>query len=145
MPGTNPVSHETVTLLPDFSRAQRAWEQELAVRLPLRRAPYILATLALSQRGGDRNPFEEKTNALNALINADNDGTLQPPLSGQLRNEMQVWQNTYNDRIANPEHRLPYRPLEFLLAWAVDHGSQPDQVVEKPSFKSGSVPLKGLM
>jgi hypothetical protein len=146
MAEVNPSLETTVSLEPDFSGAQQMWEEELKVRLPIGRAPYILARLALSHRAGDHlRPFQEKINAFQALAQADEEQTLQPPLPPQLRDEMQVWQNTYNDKIANPEHRLPYRPLELLLAWAVDHGSAPHRQVEKPTLKSGNVKMRGFM
>lgn len=108
----------------NFSQAQADWEYRLIEKLPASRRPYILARLAMSDRHGDPNVVAKKE-ALEALADADENDVLEPPLNTELKTEINTWIDAYHDKEVNRDGRLPYRPAELLLAWAVDHGERP--------------------
>ena len=97
----------------------------LKLELPEGRRPYILARHALSIQTNDSFNASKRENAaeeaMQALADANMQGVLEPPLSGQLTVEI----NTYVEEFRNNQRRMVGEAVGILLAWAIDDGSKP--------------------
>jgi hypothetical protein len=100
----------------------------LKLELPEGRRPYILARHALTLQNPDsfnaQKREEAAEEAIQALADANMDGTLQPPLGNQLTEEI----NSFVDEFRAGQRRMVGEAVGVLLSWAIDDGtkSQPE-------------------
>ena len=106
-------------------RPASSWDYDRVLKreLPEGRRPYILARQALANqtRHGSFDPEEAAREAILDLAFANMEGTLEPPLSGQLTAELNSFVEDYDAgtrKMAGPA-------VELLLSWAIDDGTKP--------------------